>query len=69
MKYLVLVRFFPRKFGLRIWFSYIKWRLETIGCYYPDGKFKWKIFYNEVIKRLPSYIRWIKTNDSFAKRN
>jgi hypothetical protein len=37
--------------------SYLHWRLETYGVYYPGGKFNGKAFISLVLQ-LPAYLRW-----------
>lgn len=64
----IFFRFLPRRQLYKLstwqaWFSYIKWRLETYGVYYPNGKFHWDIAYKMIIS-LPSYIKWIRRMDS-----
>lgn len=68
-----LLRFLPRRWWRirywKAWIEYIKWRLITVGCYYPDDKFHWDIFYNYVLKRLPAYCRWLKRMKYYDRLN
>ncbi len=42
----------------RVWASYVHWRLETYGVYYPAGKFNWQAF-RALLRQIPSYTRWL----------
>ena len=46
----------------RTWASYMHWRLETYGVYYPGGKFNGPAFFS-LLKQFPSYRRWISEMD------
>lgn len=65
-----LLRFLPsRPWSLKAWkswFSYVHWRLETYGLYYPDGR-----FHHQALRRLlhqaPSYFQWLGDMTALSK--
>ena len=64
------LRFLPSRWwspkAWRVWASYVHWRLETYGVFYPEGKTNWKAL-KSLIKQVPSYGRWLKEFE--AERN
>jgi len=44
------------------WGSYLHWRLETYGVFYPKGKINWKAL-KSLIRQFPSYRRWLSEMD------
>jgi len=58
-----LFRFLPRRWwslhDWKIWKSYIHWRLETFGAYYPEGKLT-RTSLAQLLRQFPSYYRWLK---------
>jgi hypothetical protein len=64
-------RFLPRRWwnlrGWKTWWSYVHWRLETYGVYYPEGKFNWKAF-GSLLKQIPSYRRWLGDFDNLRNK-
>jgi len=60
-------RFLPGRWwspkAWRVWVSYVHWRLETYGVYYPAGKFNWKAFVS-LLKQLPGYRHWLAEMDA-----
>jgi hypothetical protein len=42
----------------KTWASYVHWRLETYGVYYPEGKFN-RTAFKSMLRQLPSYSRWL----------
>ena len=67
-----LFRFFPRRFwsprAWRVWWSYVHWRLETYGVYYPAGHFNVAAF-RSLLRQMPSYLQWISTLDVSRKKS
>ena len=57
-----LLRFLPTRWwspaAWQGWKSYVHWRLETYGVYYPDGKLNRKTL-RALLRQLPSYYRWL----------
>jgi hypothetical protein len=65
-----LFRFFPERWwspkAWRIWGSYVHWRLETYGVYYPDNRFNNRSF-RSLLGQTPSYIRWLAQFDRLRR--
>jgi hypothetical protein len=61
-----ILRFLPARWwslkAWKTWASYIHWRLETYGVYYPDGKLHARPLWS-LIRQLPSYGRWLAEFD------
>jgi hypothetical protein len=51
----------------RVWGSYLHWRLETYGVYYPAGKFNKKVFL-KMLKQFPSYRAWLSDFSKLRKK-
>ena len=64
MRALILrfLRFFPARWwkpsAWKAWGSYLHWRLETYGVYYPDHPLNGKAVL-ALLRQTPSYLRWI----------
>ena len=61
-----LLRFFPTRIwsphAWKTWWSYVHWRLETYGVYYPNGRFNGRAF-RMLLRQGPSYYAWLKDFD------
>jgi hypothetical protein len=61
-----LLRFFPRRWwkpsAWKIWGTYLHWRLETYGVYYPDERINWKAM-RSLLRQIPSYNAWLAEID------
>ncbi len=61
-----LFRFLPthwwRPSAWKTWWTYVHWRLETYGVYYPDGKLHAHSLWT-LLRQLSSYLRWLKEID------
>ena len=57
-----LINFLPRRWwsprAWRVWASYLHWRLETYGAFYPSGKINLRAL-RSLIRQTPSYLRWV----------
>ncbi len=57
-----LLAFLPRRWwspqAWKTWKSYMHWRMETYGVYYPDGK-KNDTTFRMMMRQFPSYYRWL----------
>ena len=57
-----LLSFFPTRWwspkAWKTWKSYIHWRLETYGVYYPDGNTH-RPMLRALVRQFPSYYRWL----------
>ncbi len=66
-----LLRFLPTRWwspkAWKIWRSYIHWRLETYGVYYPAGQTD-KTALRSLLKQFPSYYRWLGQIDKIRRR-
>jgi len=66
-----LWRFLPTRWwsprSWRTWASYVHWRLETYGVYYPAGKINWKAL-RSLLKQMPSYSQWLAEMDGNLKK-
>ena len=62
-----LFRFLPTRWwspkAWKTWGSYVHWRLETYGVYYPEGKLNAHAL-KQLLQQLPSYMRWLKDIDA-----
>jgi len=67
-----MLRFLPRRFwsprAWRGWASYVHWRLETYGVFYPEGKINWKAL-RSLLRQLPAYRRWLAEMDVVRKKS
>jgi hypothetical protein len=67
-----LIRFFPTRWwsprAWRTWRSYLHWRLETYGVFYPNGKLD-KEALKSLIRQAPGYYRWLGQMDRLHKRS
>ena len=65
-----LLRFLPRRWwspaAWKTWQSYLHWRLETYGVYYPAGEKNPRAL-GSLLHQLPSYLRWLKELDRLSK--
>ena len=65
------IRFMPRRWwspkAWRTWASYMHWRLETYGVFYPAGKTNWKAL-RLMLQQLPSYSRWVGEMERLRQR-
>ncbi len=61
-----LFRFLPTRWwspkAWKTWASYIHWRLETYGVFYPGNRFNFKAF-QQLLQQTPSYNRWLADFD------
>lgn len=66
-----LLRFLPSRWyslsAWKSWTSYMHWRLETFGVYYPDGKLQPPAF-QKFLRQFPSYYRWLGQISAFRRR-
>jgi hypothetical protein len=66
-----LFRFLPRRWwsfkAWRVWASYVHWRLETYGVFYPAGKIDWRAM-RSLVKQIPSYQSWLSEMDAIRKK-
>jgi hypothetical protein len=51
-----------------VWMSYVHWRLETYGVYYPAGKFSWNAF-TSLLKQASGYRRWLTEMERLRKQS
>ena len=67
-----LLRFLPRHWwsvkAWKTWQSYLHWRLETYGVYYPAGR-KDRAALCSMLRQLPSYLSWLKDLDRLRRRD
>ncbi len=67
-----MLRFFPARFwsprAWRTWMSYLKWRMETYGVYYPAGQFNKEAF-SSLLRQMPRYLQWIRQMDTIRKKS
>ncbi|OGR89687.1 MAG: hypothetical protein A2992_02500 [Elusimicrobia bacterium RIFCSPLOWO2_01_FULL_59_12] len=67
-----MLRYLPRHFwspgAWRTWASYVHWRLETYGVYYPAGKFNWTAF-RSLLRQMPRYLHWVSDMDAARKKS
>jgi hypothetical protein len=65
-----LLRFLPRRpwspAAWRRWTTYVHWRMETYGVYYPQGRRNPDAF-RSLLKQFPSYYRWLRQMDRLRK--
>jgi hypothetical protein len=50
------------------WGSYVHWRLETYGVYYPTGRFNAKSFIS-LLKQMPGYLHWVSDIAAARKKS
>ena len=66
-----LLRFLPTRWwrpsAWKRWSTYVHWRLETYGVYYPQGKFNGQAF-RSLLKQFGSYRRWLTEFDQLRKK-
>jgi hypothetical protein len=66
------LNFFPERWwsfrAWRVWASYVHWRLETYGVFYPEGKTNWQAV-RSLLRQMPSYRRWLTDMDHIRKRS
>jgi hypothetical protein len=66
-----LFRFLPTRWwsprAWRTWASYVHWRLETYGVFYPAGKINWRALCS-LLKQIPSYQSWLREMDAVRKK-
>jgi hypothetical protein len=64
-------RFLPRRWwspkAWRVWASYVHWRLETYGVFYPEGKTNWGAFWS-LLRQMPAYRHWLAEMDAVRKK-
>ena len=60
-------RFLPTRLwsprAWRTWASYVHWRLETYGVFYPASQINWQAL-RSLLKQMPSYGRWLAEMDT-----
>lgn len=65
-----LIRFLPTRWwswqAWKTWGSYVHWRLETYGVYYPGSKMNWKAL-RQLLRQIPSYHRWLAEIDRLRR--
>jgi hypothetical protein len=64
-------RFLPTRWwspsAWKTWKTYVHWRLETYGVFYPAGKINWRAL-RSLLKQVPSYQRWLGELDEVRKK-
>ena len=67
-----MFRYLPKRFwsanAWRTWASWVHWRLETYGVYYPAGQFNWKAFCS-LLKQMPGYLHWVSQFESTREKS
>ena len=67
-----LLNFLPRRWwsprAWRVWASWLHWRLETYGVYYPAGKTNGKALLM-LLRQMPAYLRWLRQMDRLRSKN
>lgn len=65
-----LLRFLPRHWwslkAWKTWASYVHWRLETYGVYYPDSRFNREAFM-KLLRQTAAYSRWLRDLDRLPR--
>lgn len=66
-----LLRFLPSRpwspKAWKQWASYMRWRLETYGVYYPDHRLNRQTL-KTFLRQFPSYYRWLGDIDRLRRQ-
>jgi len=52
----------------KTWGSFVHWRLETYGVYYPANRFNFAAF-RSLLKQFPSYLKWLDQIEKSRQKN